>query len=128
MFESCDEIRKKINIHLDTAKTTKNAFLKDIARAAYGGSRNIQAKQLNDFQIKKGATAGAASCVYYAAYVYFEKKRIAENEPKGRHRKNMETKWGSAGMAREQQKGFWLGPGESVRQDVLGGYKIIGGR
>jgi hypothetical protein len=37
--------------------------------------------------------AGNMSGIYYAAYVLFEKKRIATRRPKSRHRMAMEEAW-----------------------------------
>ncbi|KAJ7837264.1 hypothetical protein B0H14DRAFT_3460323 [Mycena olivaceomarginata] len=78
IYDSCDELRRKINALLRTGTITKAGFMRDIARAAYTDAPNIQSKQLTDFLTKKGATSGSTSRVCYASYVYFEKKRIAE--------------------------------------------------
>lgn len=56
----------------------------------YPGPRQIQSKQLHDFLSKKGAMAGNSSCIYYAAYVYFEKLRIKEGKKKSVMREEME--------------------------------------
>lgn len=64
--DSCDELRKKINVHLDTSGQNKTTFLRDIARAGWPSNPpKIQSKQLTDFQTKKGPTAGNTSKVCY---------------------------------------------------------------
>ena len=132
--DSCDELRKKINIHLDVSGQSKAAFLRDVGRAGWPSSpQKFQTKQLVDFQTKKGPTAGNTSKVYYGlsiflsyvsdvgtralildtgAYVYFEKLRTAKGEPKSRHRNGMEKQWGAEGMSRSVSRGVWCAPGE----------------
>ena len=127
LYDTCDEIRRKIDIHLTLTDQTKASFLRDIARA--GWPRNppkIQTKQLSDFQAKDGPTSGCFSRVYYGerpafvdwsglekldlihgmtsgAYCYFEKKRIAEGKDKSVHRRCMEEEWPN-GMVREREQ------------------------
>lgn len=104
VYDTCDEVRRKINAHLRTPGLTQTEF----CRAAYAQLRaprckGIQSKQLADFRAMKGARAGARSSVFYAAYVYFEKLRIALNRPKTAHRETMEALWGGyGGFDREQ--------------------------
>ena len=96
VFDSCDEIRKKINAHLVKPGVTQAAFCRDLAAQLHSGT-SIQSKQLTDFRSKKGARQGNTSSVFYAAYVYFEKVRIAEGKPKSKHRKDMEDFWAPQG-------------------------------
>jgi hypothetical protein len=94
--------------------------MRDIARAAYpSDTPNIQAKQLQDFLSKKGPTAGAASRVFYAAYVYFEKKRLSEGKPKSKHRQDMEAQW-LAGLPREDRRSGWVPAGHQLVQTKTG--------
>lgn len=94
VYDTCDEIRKKMNAHLKTPGLTAAQFCRDIyAQLREPTVKCFQSKQLNDFRTKKGPNAGCTSKVFYAAYVYFEKKRIAEGEPKSEHRLNMESIW-----------------------------------
>lgn len=51
----------------------------------------------------KGALTGGRSSVFYGAYVFFEKIRVAEGKPKTQHRLDMEAFWGSqGGVSRER--------------------------
>ncbi|KAF9264159.1 hypothetical protein L218DRAFT_1076711 [Marasmius fiardii PR-910] len=105
IYDSCNEVCRKINAHLKSS-ITKTQFLRDIVRAAYPESHssiNIQSKQLGDFLTKKGATAGGTSKVFYAAYVFFEKKRLSKGKGKTKHRLDMEAEWGG-GMPRERER------------------------
>ena len=128
IYDSCDEIRRKINAHLKSS-ITKTQFLRDIVRVAYPDSHtstNIQSKQLSDFLTKKGATAGSTSKVFYAGYVYFEKKRLSEGKAKSKHRTNMEAEWGGrGGLPRERERGYWCGPGMVPVQDKFGKVSVV---
>lgn len=101
VYDSCDEIRKKINAHLVKPGVTQAGFCRDLTAQLKTGTK-IQSKQLSDFRSKKGPSMGNTSSVFYAAYVYFEKLRLAENKPKSKHRKEMEAAWaGRGGFDRE---------------------------
>jgi hypothetical protein len=89
VYDSCDEIRKKINAYLRQPGVTQAGFLREIAKT-YPDGRKIQSKVLNDFLSKKGASAGNRSAVFYSAYVFFEKMRIKDGKPKSKHREEME--------------------------------------
>ncbi|KAF2125855.1 hypothetical protein P153DRAFT_399992 [Dothidotthia symphoricarpi CBS 119687] len=98
VFDTCDEVRRKINLHLKKPGVTQAAFLREVA-AQYHTTppKKIQSKQLNDFRSKHGAWEGNTSSVFYGAYVYFEKLRIKEGKPKGKKREEMEGIWGKEG-------------------------------
>ncbi|KAL0072286.1 hypothetical protein AAF712_000048 [Marasmius tenuissimus] len=126
LYESCDEIRQKIKDHLQSTKTTKASFLRDIARAAFPHSDppiKIQSKQLADFLSLEGATSGNANRVYYASYVYFEKKRLSEGGEKSEHRLRMEKEWKLQGGISRKQNGYvwsWAPKDCVVFEDDLG--------
>ncbi|KAK7064652.1 putative 37s ribosomal protein [Favolaschia claudopus] len=126
MLDSCDEMRRKIKALLHTGTITQAQFLRDISRAAYADAPKIQTNQLNQFTSKKGPTAGSTSRVYYASYVYFEKKRIAEGGKKNKHRLDMEARWqGKGGLPRERERGYWCAAGDKIVQDKLGSVRVI---
>ena len=57
----------------------------------------------------KGPMAGASHNVFYGAYVFFEKVRIAEGKPKTKHRLDMEAAWGAyGGISRESDRGGYV--------------------
>lgn len=91
VWDTADEIRKKINAHLKTPGLTQAQFCRDVyAQLNAPKCKGIQSKQLGDFRGLTGARAGTKSSVFYGAYVYFEKLRIAEGKPKSQHRTTME--------------------------------------
>lgn len=104
VYDTCDEVRRKINAHLRTPGLTQTQFCRDMyAQLRAPRCKGIQSKQLADFRAMKGARTGARSSVFYAAYVYFEKLRLAQNKPKSAHRETMEGLWGGyGGFDREQ--------------------------
>lgn len=132
IYDSCDELRRKITAHILDSGMTKATFIRDIIRAAsteeYPIAR-IQHKQLSDFLALKGATGGASSKVCYASYVYFEKKRIAEGEAKSEHRLDMEDEWeGEGGLPRERayrQTGYFIPAGTVLVENELGRFRSV---
>ncbi|KAJ6532006.1 hypothetical protein B0H19DRAFT_1242144 [Mycena capillaripes] len=130
IYDTCDELRRKINALLRTGTITKAALLRDMSRAAYADAPNIQSKQLSDFLSKKGPTSGSTSRVCYASYVYFEKKRIAEGKAKSKHRLDMEDRWdGEGGLPRRREEKYICHVDDDLVQDALGSVRVIrGGR
>jgi hypothetical protein len=68
---------------------TQAGFLREVAKT-YPDGKKIQSKVLNDFLGKRGASAGNTSSVFYSSYVFFEKMRIRDGNPKSKHRQEME--------------------------------------
>lgn len=98
VYDTCDEIRNKITNHLQTTGDTKEKFCYDISVRWLGRPfKPFPLSQLNEFRRKYGANAGCTSKIFYAAYVFFEKKRLAEGKPKSEHRLNMERVWAGNG-------------------------------
>ncbi|KAI1375774.1 hypothetical protein F4677DRAFT_100454 [Hypoxylon crocopeplum] len=124
VYDTCDEIRKKISAHLKTPGLTAAQFCRDIyVQLNQPSVKCFQSKQLNDFRGKKGPNAGCTSQVFYAAYVYFEKKRIAEGKLKSQHRVIMEKIWAKDGgfdLEDDGRRGVWVRFGESPSVDQYG--------
>ena len=89
VYDTCDEVRKKITAFLCQDGVTKAAFLQEVAKT-FGNGRKIQANMLNSFLGKKGPNSGNLSSVFYASYVFFEKMRIRDGKPKTAFREEME--------------------------------------
>jgi hypothetical protein len=90
VYDDCDEIRRKINAHMKTPGLTQAQFCRDLyAQLKAPKCKGIQSKQLTDFRGAQGSNAGAKSSVFYAAYVYFEKLRIAQGKPINNHREHI---------------------------------------
>jgi len=102
VYDTCDEIRRKIGAHLRRVGVTRAQFCRDLsAQIHQNGPKVFSARMLTAFQNKKGPTMGATSLLFYAAYVFFEKKRIHEKKSKTKHRQEMERVWGNKGFDRK---------------------------
>jgi hypothetical protein len=121
VFDSCDEIRKKIRAHLAQPGVTQAAFLREIAKT-YRDGRKIQSKVLNDFLGKRGASAGNTSAVFYSSYVFFEKLRIKEGKPRSKHRETMEKLYAGKGFDTKNRsdRGVYCFAGETPVEDKYG--------
>ncbi|KAI0476564.1 hypothetical protein GGR56DRAFT_694136 [Xylariaceae sp. FL0804] len=102
VYDTCDEVRRKLAAHLrKTPGLTQAQLCRDLyAQLHVPRIKGIQSKQLADFRGGRGARTGARSTIFYAAYVYFEKLRIARGQPKSAHRETMEDLW-PAGFERD---------------------------
>lgn len=132
VFDSCNEIRRKISAHLRKPGAIQAQFLRDISAQIHTPPQpvSIKAKQLRDFQTKRGPLAGNTSRVYYGAYVYFEKRRIKEGKDKSKHRLEMEKRWrhqGGVNIKRLWGRA-WVRKGEVPTWDKYGTLHILGRR
>ncbi|KAL3451573.1 hypothetical protein BJX65DRAFT_268121 [Aspergillus insuetus] len=106
VFDTCDEVRKKIRACLRESGMTKTAFCKEISKTPMPDRNgNLKAapmgtQPLTVFLGKKGVKDGNQSQVFYAAYVFFEKLRIRDGKPKTEFREDMEVAWGLDGFDR----------------------------
>ena len=124
IYDTCDEMRRKINAYLRDPNVTKVAFNKGLRNCLPEGT-NLQSKVVNDFLAKKGALAGNNSATYYASYVFFEKQRLAQNKPKSKHREECEKQW-PGGVTRERQRDrLWLHDSEGWTEDQWGKMEIF---
>ncbi|KAK4192851.1 hypothetical protein QBC35DRAFT_469711 [Podospora australis] len=123
VFDSCDEILRKINLYLQKDGVTQAQFCREI----YGQLRSpnkpklFQSVQLQRFRGMKGAYAGCKSLIYYCAYVFFEKIRIKEGKPKSKHRLEQEELWGPRGADRDHEDSR----GGRLRESVHLAYQFL---
>ncbi|RDW68497.1 hypothetical protein BP5796_09154 [Coleophoma crateriformis] len=136
VYDTCDEIRRKITAFLREPGVTQAAFLREIAKSFPDGRNSPQSKVLKDFLAKKGARAGNTSAVFYGSYVFFEKMRIRDGKPKTQLREEMERIYAGGdsdaeeGPSRRSAKGLdikrassgkvWCMKGDRVREDKYG--------
>ncbi|KAF4443971.1 hypothetical protein F53441_11289 [Fusarium austroafricanum] len=108
VYDNCDEICRKINAHMKTPGVTQAQFCRDIyAQLKAPKCKSIQSKQLADFRGMKGSNAGAKSPVFYGAYVYFEKIRIAQGKPRSKHAEEIADLY-PGGFPRDQDHRTWV--------------------
>ena len=96
VYDTCDEVRRKIAAFLREPGVTQASFLREISKML-PGAKKIQSKQLHDFQSKKGPRAGNTSSVFYGSYVLFEKIRLKEGKKKSKARLETEEVWAEEG-------------------------------
>ena len=112
IFDTCDDIRKKLN---EALKNTSQAKLsRELSELLPNSS--VSSRQLSSFLKFKGRQAGAHSIAFYAAYVYFEKIRIKQDKKKTAKREEMEKKW-----REPTREGSWHSSGSK-----LGGFPRTG--
>lgn len=120
VYDTCDEMRKKISAYLREPGVTQAGGLREIAKT-YPDGKKIQSKVLNDFLGKKGAHAGNTSAVFYAGYVFFEKLRIRDKKPKSKHRQTMEGLWpGGLDTKRRNDGKVFIPIGAEAWEDKFG--------
>lgn len=90
VYDTCNEIRKKTNNHLEKNGVTAAALLRDMSAQYQFKQRQIVASSLLHFRGQSGPDSGNSSVVFYDACCFFEKLRIAHNRPKSNHRLQME--------------------------------------
>ncbi|KAG9043046.1 hypothetical protein FS837_010099 [Tulasnella sp. UAMH 9824] len=78
VYDNCDEIREKIDELRATPGFKVTRWLRQIG--------NINSNSFRRFMAMDGYRSGAGNITYYAAYLYFEKKRIWEGKPKSEDR------------------------------------------
>lgn len=125
--DTCDDVRRKINAHLKKPGVIQAQFLRDISASYRKAPRKIQSAQLSAFRSKKGAWEGNTSAVFYGAYVFFEKMRIAEKKPKSKKRVEMEeihSREGGVDTKRRHQR-FWVMKGEAPYVDEYGRVSVF---
>jgi hypothetical protein len=125
IYDSCDEIRKKISAYFAEPQVTQAGFLREIAKT-YSDGRKIQSKVLNDFLNKKGPSEGNTGSVFYSSYVFFEKIRIRDNKPKSKHRNEMEKRHPVRFETDRRRDRVWCMAGERPYQDSDGELHIAG--
>lgn len=111
VYDTCDEVRRKIQAHLREPGVTQASFGRQIAKAHKDG-RAIQGKQIADFLRKKGESSGAESGVYYGSYVFFEKLRVKNGSQKSKSRTKAEREFPGGRELRDRtHEWIWVGPG-----------------
>ncbi|WVW83483.1 hypothetical protein I302_105504 [Kwoniella bestiolae CBS 10118] len=134
IFDTCDDVRTKLDAHLRRPGVTMAGFGREIAKTFSKQTPSqdvtIQHKQIKDFLEKHGARSGCTSKVFYGAYVFFEKLRIKQNKPKSKKREEMEKIHGKKGMdikTDQNHMHFWAMAGEVIYEDSYGCSNIMRG-
>ncbi|VZH87185.1 unnamed protein product [Fusarium fujikuroi] len=97
VYDTCDEIRKKIRPILAKEGMTQAAFIRALNKNLPEG-KSVSPANMRYFMGRKGVRDGNTNITFYAAYVFFEKKRIQAGKPKTQFRQKMEKAWGNKGF------------------------------
>ncbi|KAG4439222.1 hypothetical protein IFR05_005313 [Cadophora sp. M221] len=90
VYDSCNEIRRKIRQYLSKTGMAQAAFARELGKS-FHPEKKISG--LAVFLGKKGPAAGNTSSALYGSYAFFEKLRIKNKNPKTQHRLGMEVAW-----------------------------------
>ena len=82
VYDTCDEVRRKIKQHLDDTGKTQAQLVRDFQALIVEDFPKIMARQFGAFRDKHGPLNGATTPAFYAGYVFFEKSRIKEGKKK----------------------------------------------
>lgn len=129
IFDTCDDIRKKINDHLHRVPHATQAAFSRTLTAMLPGDEKVESRHLAKFLKGKGPQEGGQSPAFYAAYVYFEKVRVLHGKAKSKKRQDMEAAWeGEGGFPRRGTHNLYITcvGGEKPSFDRLGQLKISG--
>ncbi|KAF2766131.1 hypothetical protein EJ03DRAFT_278706, partial [Teratosphaeria nubilosa] len=95
IFDTCDDIRKKITEHLKHPSVTKAGLSREFSELL--PKSNVTPKNLDALLKMKGLQAGGHNDAFYAGYVFFEKIRVREGRKKSAKRLKMEEVWARKG-------------------------------
>lgn len=98
IFDTCNDVRTKIDTYLRKHSLSKAAFAREITKCQGTPSTPVTPGQVTSFQRKKGPLAGNSSKAFYASYVFFEKLRLKEGRSKTKKRQEMEEVHGENGV------------------------------
>ena len=90
VFDTCNTIRRKINAYMRRDGVTQRTFLPELSAQFCKTPTVITSSHFAKFRLGKGPNIGNANPVFYAAYVFFEKARVAAKTKKSRLRNEME--------------------------------------
>lgn len=123
IYDTCQDVRTKIDAHLRKTGMTKAAFARELSKCTGTVGGDVTASQVTEFQRKKGPLSGNSSKAFYAGYVYFEKERLSQGKPKSKKRQEMEKVHGNEGVWTDrpfESTGFWCKAGERPYVDKYG--------
>ncbi|KAE8166896.1 hypothetical protein BDV40DRAFT_253843 [Aspergillus tamarii] len=128
VYDTCDEVRKKIHAYLRDPNVTKAGLLREVAKS-YPPQQGVklQGKSLTRFLDMSGANSGNTNAVFYAAYVFFDKLRIGDGQPKSKFREEMEKISGPHGgfdITTPHHRGYWCHTSEFVYFDKYGQMEV----
>ncbi|KII93199.1 hypothetical protein PLICRDRAFT_170979 [Plicaturopsis crispa FD-325 SS-3] len=102
VYDDCNEVRRKIRLLQKEPNWKVTHWLKEI-----GGINN---NSYSRFMKETGPDGGASNGTYKAAYIYFEKVRIAEGKKKTAKRSRNEIEHPNGFPLEARRRYMWVGP------------------
>ncbi|CEI64684.1 hypothetical protein FVEN_g3196 [Fusarium venenatum] len=126
VYDTCSEIRKKIRALLAKDGMTQAAFIRALNKNLPEGE-SVSPANMRYFMGCKDVRGGNTNITFYAAYIFFEKRRIQEGKPKSKFREEMEKAWGSKGFDTENggNRQYFCFAGERPVMDKYGKIDFI---
>jgi hypothetical protein len=116
IFDTCDEVRRKINVYLRRPGNSQGGLRAILSSQFQHTPRPITISQLEQFRNARGPNVGNTNPVFYSAYVFFEKQRLRSKKQKSKTREKMEEIYGEVGGVNVKiptdKYGAWIGPQE----------------
>jgi hypothetical protein len=113
VFDTCKEIRRKINVYLRQPSNTQSSLLVALSSQFHQTKTRLNSSQLVRFRHARGPNVGNTNPVFYAAYVFFEKERLRSKKPKLKIRMEMEEIYREVGGVNVKipadKYGAWVG-------------------
>lgn len=127
IYDTCDDLRKKLRVHLAQPGVTQAGFARELSELVR--TEKVTAAHVSRFLTFKGPRAGGHSPVFYAGYVYFEKLRIRQGKKKSAKREQVEAAWEhEGGLPREGSHNIhaFCPAGQGWKFDTLGQFQTVG--
>jgi hypothetical protein len=113
VFDTCKEIRRKINVYLRQPSNTQSSLLTALSSQFHQTKTRLNSSQLVRFRHARGPNVGNTNPVFYAAYVFFEKERLRSKKHKLKIRMEMEEIYKEVGGVNVKipadKYGAWIG-------------------
>ena len=127
IYATASDMRKQIKQYLSSTKCAKTAFARELNELM--PSTKIEVRGLDRFLKATGPKGAGHNPVFYAAYVFFEKKRVKEGKKKTAKREEMEKIWKEkGGFPRDSNNRITCCQGDRPTIDQYGRWHLIDGR
>lgn len=122
VYDTCDELRKKLRPFLAKDGMTNAAFAREISKTSTSDEINVTGTTLSRFMGLKGPLNGNTTRAFYAAYVFMEKRRIKDGKDKSAFRNEMEKihRFKGVDLEHNSNTGFLVFAGEKVSMNKYG--------
>jgi hypothetical protein len=117
VYDSCNEVRRKIRALLRKGETSIAAFLREL-----GG---VNSNSYRQFMQMKDPMQGSGNRIYPAAYHFFERRRLAEGKPKSKLRQESEAAFQHGHRLQPTSGRAWVLAGSVPVIDRIGRVSVV---